>query len=179
MRRQVAALLGLGALVLLPATVSAGVSPRAQARRVRRQWLAEIVRRSHEDSHARFRNLSRHEFDVRLRRLEQRYRFRVVELRILHPREDAPLLIVRTARRPAAFALDVPTIQHALDPKRRTGDDRTGWAYEGFYLEARDSDGTPFLAVFNFWRGAHKGGGQWASRPRLYPYGSLGGPYRP
>jgi hypothetical protein len=30
-----------------------------------------------------------------------------------------------------------------------TGDDWEGWAFEGFFLEARDNEGVPFLAVFN------------------------------
>ncbi len=51
--------------------------------------------------------------------------------------------------------------------------------YEGFYLEARDSHRVPFLAIFNYWRGPHKGGGQWASKPSLYPYGTLGPAYHP
>jgi hypothetical protein len=57
-----------------------------------------------------------------------------------------------------------------IDPKRSTGDDRTGWTYEAFYFEGRDNSGTPFLVVFNHWRGQDAGGGQWASEPELYPF---------
>jgi len=110
--------------------------------------------------------------------MEVRYQFRVIESRLLHPVQDAPLVIVQT-RHPKQFSQDVPAIQHSLDPKRPTGDDRTGWAYEGFYLEGRDSHGVPFLAIFNYWRGPHKGGGQWASKMSLYPFGTLGGVYHP
>ena len=53
---------------------------------------------------------------------------------------------------------------------RHTGDDRKGWAYEGFYLEARDRWDTPFLVVFNHWRGRHAGGGQWARSANLRPF---------
>ena len=52
----------------------------------------------------------------------------------------------------------------------RTNDDRTGWAYEGFLFEARDSHGVPFVATFNRWRGPHDDGGQWAADPTLIPF---------
>jgi hypothetical protein len=65
---------------------------------------------------------------------------------------------------------DTAAVLRRLDPKRRTVDDRTGWAWEGFYFEARDAKGVPFLAVFNFWRGAHAGGGEWARDESLYPF---------
>jgi hypothetical protein len=65
---------------------------------------------------------------------------------------------------------NVPSILRTLDPRRNTGDDRTGWAYEGFFFEALDSaDGQPFLIVHNHWRGKHAGGGQWPSSPNLLP----------
>ena len=44
-----------------------------------------------------------------------------------------------------------------------------GWAFEGFF-EARDTEGVPVLAVFNYWRGPDRGGGQWARSEDLYPY---------
>jgi hypothetical protein len=142
--------------------------------------LDEVAKRAKEDPQARFRNLPRRVFLARLHRLQLRYGFRVVETRILRPVQSAPLVVIQTARDPKSFSGDVPAIQRLLDPKARTGDDRTGWAYEGFYLEARDSRGTPFLAIFNYWRGPHAGGGgQWASDTSLYPYGTLGPAYRP
>jgi hypothetical protein len=69
-----------------------------------------------------------------------------------------------------ALARAVPAILRLIDPKARTGDDRTGWAYEGFLFEARDENGTPFLSVFNWWRGPHGGGGQWAADASLLPF---------
>ncbi len=141
---------------------------------MRAAWLQEVAKRAREDPHARFANLPRRVFLARLHRLQFRYGFRVVERRMLRPVQDAPLLIVQTARDPKSFSSGVPTIQRSLDPKALTGNDRTGWAYEGFYLEVRDARGTPLLAVFNYWRGPHAGGGQWASEPSLYPYGTLG-----
>jgi hypothetical protein len=145
---------------------------QAQALAGRKSWLAELRRRAKEDDAARFRNLPRAVFYARLRALQARYRFQVVEARILHPVQDAPLVVVKT-RDAQAFSRAVPAIQHLLDPKRRTNDDRTGWAYEGFYLQAQDTHGTPFLAIFNYWRGTSVGGGQWASSESLYPFAHL------
>jgi hypothetical protein len=42
--------------------------------------------------------------------------------------------------------------------------------YEGFFLEAQDERGVPFLSVYNFWRGQHKGGGQGARSEALFPF---------
>jgi len=55
----------------------------------------------------------------------------------------------------------------------RTNDDRTGWRYEGFFLEADDEHGVPFAAVFNFWRGSGGGGGQFARSDPLIPFEHL------
>ena len=164
-------LVGLVCALLIAATAVAKPSPAAQAHAVRVTWLHEIANRAKEDRRPWFRNLSRRVWFARLHRLERRFGFRVVDVKLLRPVQEAPLLVVRTSRKPAAFAHDVHAIQQELDPKRPTNDDRTGWAYEGFYFEARDARGVPFLAVFNFWRGRDKGGGQWARAQSLYPYG--------
>jgi hypothetical protein len=61
------------------------------------------------------------------------------------------------------LAQATPAILKQLDPKNSTGDDRTGWRYEGFFFRADDEYAVPFLAVFNFMRGTYsRGGGQWA-----------------
>ena len=134
------------------------------------QWLRTLRIHARQDPTRRFRNLPRTTFFDRLRRLQRRYRFRVVQARILRPAQDAALLILQTDQ-PAAFVKAVPAIQHQLDPKRATNDDRTGWAYEGFYLQARDTHGIPFLAINNSWRGSlYVGGGQWASSDAYYPF---------
>jgi hypothetical protein len=142
---------------------------RADVRDALTSWLAELRRRARQSPSAAYRNLHRRVFFDRLHRLERRFDFKVVRARILGPAQDAPLVVVQTSR-PSALARDVPAIEHLLDPKRRTADDRTGWAYEGFFLEAIDGDGTPFLAVYNFFRGPDAGGGQWAARESLFPY---------
>ena len=148
------------------------VSPaeaQAEAQSARASWLSELRRRARKAPSARFHNLPRAVFTARLRSLQRRYDFRVLAARTLHPVQEAPLVVVQTSN-PQAFSRAVPAIQRLLDPKQRTSDDRTGWAYEGFYLEAHDAHGTPFLAIFNYWRGPDAGGGQWASRESLFPF---------
>jgi len=148
------------------------VSPptaRRDARRLIATWSSQLRRRARRDLLATFPNLPRRVFFARLHRLADRYHFRVVRARILRPAQDAPFVVVQ-ANDQQAFARALPAIRHQLDPKRRTKDDRTGWAYEGFFLEALDSRGSPFLAIFNFERGPGAGGGQWASRDSLFPY---------
>src|SRR5205814_10311160 len=99
----------------------------------------------------------------------KRYDFEVVSLRFLRPRQLAPEVVVRT-RRYAELAHAVPAIAAALNPRLRVQDDRLGWEYEGFFFEAQDEHGVPFLAVFDFMRGPHKGGGQFARSEPLFPF---------
>ena len=77
-------------------------------------------------------------------------------------------LIWRKPQKRMAHA--APRNLRRLDPKVATGDDRSGWRYEGFYFEADDEHGVPFLLVFNFLRGPHAGGGQWARSDALFPF---------
>jgi hypothetical protein len=106
---------------------------------------------------------------ARLAALAHRYDFDVVSVQIRRPRQLAPSIVVRT-RRYVELARATRLILKQLDPKARTNDDRTGWRYEGFFFEADDEHGVPFLAAFNFWRGPHAGGGQWARSDRLFPF---------
>jgi hypothetical protein len=107
--------------------------------------------------------------EARLRIASSRYDFTVVNVQILHPRQAAPFVAVE-AEDKHALAASTPAILRLIDPKAKTSDDRTGWAYEGFLFEARDSHGVPFLATFNWWRGPHAGGGQWAADATLDPF---------
>jgi len=137
-------------------------------RAVRAQWLAEITRRAGEDPSQPFANLSAQQLRLRLAKAAARYHFTVKKVELLHPRQLAPLIIVRT-RRYLALAHAVPAIENALDPYTGHGD-QTRWAFEGFLLEAQDERGVPFLDVFNFERGSGPGGGQWARSDQLYPF---------
>ncbi len=141
------------------------------ARLVRREWVAQITQRAYQDPSQRFANLPARQLRLCIADEAVRYHFTVQELRLLHPRQVAPLVIVQSSRY-VAFAHAVPAIEKSLDP--HTGrSDRAGWAFEGFMLEAQDERGVPFLSVFNFWRGSGPGGGQWARADQLYPFGHL------
>jgi hypothetical protein len=178
----VAALLGVGCGSpgsVLDAGVTAGPDrkPRqvgpAEAvrdvRAVRAEWLREVARRARLDPRRRFPNLAPFLFRQRLRAAARRYRFRVVSVRLLRPRQLAPEVVVQTTRY-VELARAVPAIDAALNPRLPARDDRAGWEYEGFYLEARDERGVPFLSVVDFMRGRGPGGGQWARSDPLYPF---------
>lgn len=144
-------------------------SPTARAEAIVKMWRANLHSGALVDPKRHFLNPSRATLTSRLRLAAGCFHFTVVKVEILHPRQAAPLVVIR-AKDKHALATSTGAILHLIDPKARTNDDRTGWAYEGFLFEARDSHGVPFLATFNWWRGPHAGGGQWASDPSLYPF---------
>lgn len=162
-------------LVLAPSAATAArvashtVAPTARAEAIEKMWRAKLRSGVLAAPRSRFPNPSLSTLDTRLRRAASRYHFTVVRVQILHPRQQAPVVVVET-KDTRALAASTGAILHLIDPKARTNDDRTGWAYEGFLFEARDSHGVPFLATFNWWRGQHAGGGQWAADPSLYPF---------
>jgi hypothetical protein len=138
------------------------------ARAARDQWVAEIMRRARADPGERFANLPARQLRLRLAEAASRYHFTVKSLRLLRPRQVAPLVVIQTGQY-LAVAHALPVIENSLDP--HTGrKDRAGWAFEGFFLEAQDERGVPFLSIFNFMRGTGPGGGQWARSDRLYPF---------
>jgi hypothetical protein len=132
-------------------------------------WRANLRSGEAADPTQHFPNLSRATLKARVQLAASRYHFTVVSVQILYPCQAAPFVVIE-AKHKQALAASTPAILHLIDPKARTNDDRTGWAYEGFLFEARDSHGVPFLATFNWWRGPHAGGGQWAAAPRLLPF---------
>jgi hypothetical protein len=98
----------------------------------------------------------------------RRYSFGVVSLRLLRPRQLAPLLVLATNRERKSFVRDIPAIMARLDPFTTGGRD-TARAFEGFLLEVRDTNGT-FVRVENVNRGEAEGG-QWSWDPCVYPFG--------
>ena len=148
-------------------------SPAWRARRAANSaygvWNAALRSGAAADPRTSFPNPPATLLRGRLRTAARRYGFRVTQLYVKWPRQQAPHVVV-SASHPRSFARTVPAILRLLDPKLDTGDDRKGWAYEGFYLEARDRWDTPFLVVFNHWRGRHAGGGQWARSANLRPF---------
>jgi hypothetical protein len=140
-------------------------------RHARAEWERELMTRAHTFPGQQFQNLQSAVLRARLDALARTYDFEVREVDLLRPRpgQVAPAVVVRT-RHYLLQARATHSILHLLDPKRPTRDDRTGWRYEGFYFEAQDEDGVPFLAAYNFMRGQGPGGGQWARSERLYPF---------
>jgi hypothetical protein len=177
MKRIVLALSLMLALTASAATVVFGahastrpMSPTARVSAIEKMWRANLRAGALVDPKRRFPNPQRATFNGRLRLAASRYHFTVVKVQILHPQQAAPFVVVET-KHELRLAASTAAILHLIDPKTRTNDDRTGWAYEGFLFEARNNHGVPFLATFNWWRAPHAGGGQWAADPSLYPFG--------
>lgn len=144
-------------------------SPATAASRAYAQWNAALRAGAVREPARRFANPSIAALRRRIRTVERRFGVRARHVYVKWPRQQAPYVVVST-NRPAALARAVPAILRILDPKQPTGDDRTGWAYEGFFFEALHANGQPFLIVFNHWRGPHAGGGQWAASKDLFPF---------
>jgi hypothetical protein len=150
------------------------LSAESHAAKVVKSWRSNLRERALADPRTRFPNLSRATLAARLRHAAARYDFQVVKLEMLHPRQSAPLVVIQ-AKNKSALSSSTPAILKLIDPKARTNNTRTGWAYEGFLFEALDSHGVPFLIAFNHWRGPHGGRGQWASKRSLYPFATFSG----
>jgi len=89
-------------------------------------------------------------------------------IRLLRPRELAPIVLVRTDRDRKAFIHDVPAIMNLLDP-RSLSKRGVALSFEGFFFEAQDGKG-PFVRVDDVYRGEVMGG-QWSGVPGdVYPY---------
>jgi hypothetical protein len=163
------ALLAL-ALALLAPAASARVSPHAAVAQARQEWL-QTLRDSaaHGDRANRFPSPPR---SILLRRLEdasKRYGFRIARVTVLRPLQRAPVVVVRSDRK-VALARATPKIVELFDPRNVTKGNPSGYAYEGYFFEAQDRHGVPYLATFNHWRAPHVGGGEWAAAERLYPH---------
>lgn len=146
------------------------VSDRPAARTggvARAWWLGELEKRARAHPRQRFDNPSRSDFGNTLRGLAGRYGFHVVSAKVLRPRQDAPMVVVRTTHY-LDLARATAGILRELNPKD-SGDDGEGWHYEGFYWEARDERGVPFLVASTLTRGQVEGQ-QWARSEALYPY---------
>jgi hypothetical protein len=142
---------------------------RHTARTTLQTWRRELSTRAREAPAQRFPNLRPAMLRQRLAAAAAHYGFDVVSVRFRRPRQLAPQIAIRT-RRYTAFARAAPAILRSLDPRLPAADDRRGWRFEGFYFEAQDERGIPFLLVFNFWRGRGPGGGQWARSDALFPF---------
>jgi len=144
----------------------------AAVQQARAEWERELASRARAHPQQTFANLPEPVLRDRLAAFARRYDFEVTSLRLRRPRQLAPDIVVRTSHY-LELAHALPSILKQLDPKLRTNDDRTGWRFEGFFLEADDEHGVPFAAVFNFWRGPGGGGGQFARSVPLFPFAHL------
>jgi hypothetical protein len=115
----------------------------------------------------RFPNPSAAAFRRRVALIGRRYGFRVDSLRLLRPLNLAPLVVVSTDRKRAAFAKDVAAIMRLLDPIA-SGHRTSAVTFEAFMIEARDQNG-PFIRLENAYRGETMGG-EWAWNRCWYPY---------
>jgi hypothetical protein len=142
---------------------------KAQAAMTERAWEHEIQSRARRYPKKRFSNPSEDQLMGDLRALAKKHDFELVSARLLMPQQVAPKIVVRT-KHYLDLAHATPAILRRIDPRTATPQDSRGWKYEGFYFEAQDEHGIPFLIVFNFERGPSPGGGQWARSEPLYPY---------
>jgi hypothetical protein len=115
----------------------------------------------------RFPNPTAQAFRRRVQLIAKRYGFRVASLRLLRPRQFAPLLVVQTDRSRKDFVADVPAILALLDPTT-SGHGATALTFEGFFFEARDAKG-PFVRTENVYRGEVEGG-EWSWNRCVYPF---------
>jgi hypothetical protein len=138
--------------------------------RVRAEWEAELARGAREWPSRHFPNLSRQEFLGRLRAAATRYDFKIVDVEFRRPKQLAPRVVVQSDD-VEALASAYSRFWRSIDPKARTADDRIGWAFEGFYFEARDAESLPAFVVYHWWRARESvGGGQWAREESFYPF---------
>ncbi|MBA3736657.1 MAG: hypothetical protein H0W90_15950 [Actinobacteria bacterium] len=152
------------------AVASTTVSPRAAIAQAKRDWRNELFASAKTGDRAtRFPSPSRHVLLQRLHRAEGRYHFNIVSVTMLRPLQLAPVIVIRSGDK-RRIAGATAAIINAFDPRRVTRQNPSGFAYEGYFLEARDLGGMPYLATFNHWRAPHVGGGEWAANEELYPF---------
>jgi hypothetical protein len=134
--------------------------------RVRKQWEREVRRRAIKAPREQFANFSPCAQEAAR---EGRPRSRLSDCSGQVPSTQRARSRDRRPHDALALVRALPGILRSLDPHSgRT--DTHGWSYEGFYFEAQDERGMPFLGVYNFWRGQHKGGGECARSEPLYPF---------
>src|SRR5262249_55543865 len=95
----------------------------------------------------RFPNPPPAAFRERVALVGKPFGFTVVSLRLLRPRQIAPLLIVRTDRPRKAFVKDVGKIMELLNPTN-SYKHQVALTFEGFFFAAEDAKG-PFTFSAN------------------------------
>jgi hypothetical protein len=119
----------------------------------------------------RFPNPTPAAFRKRVARVGKRFGFTVASLRLLRPRQIAPLLIVKTQRPRKAFVRDIGQIMELLNPHSFAGH-RNALTFEGFFIGAEDAKG-PFTFSSSTIRNDESSSG-WATSRCLWPDGGMG-----
>ncbi|HTE83950.1 MAG TPA: hypothetical protein VK821_04395 [Dehalococcoidia bacterium] len=156
------------ACVSLAATTT--LSPRTAVTQARKEWLSALQTAAKTgDRAARFPSPSRRVLMQRLRQAQGRYGFEIVTVRMLHPLQSAPVIVIRSDKK-VAMAHATLAIIKLFDPRHVTNTNPSGFAYEGYFLSAEDQHGVPYLATFHHSRCCPPGGGEWAASENLYPF---------
>lgn len=115
----------------------------------------------------RFPNPAPEAFRKRVALVGTRFGFTVASLRLLRPRQIAPVLIVKTKLPRKRFVREIPRILELLNPTSRSGR-QTAVTFEAFFFAAEDARG-PFTFTAGVSRSGASGS-EWAANPDLYPF---------
>jgi hypothetical protein len=138
-----------------------------EERSARGEWLRSLRAVARSDPNRVFPSPPR---IVLMRRLEREARaldFEILSVRMLRPRQLAPVIVVRTAH-PIGLARATLSILEKIDPSWG----RPHGLYEGLYLTAVDEQGIALFSVSNVLRTDGRRlyeGGEWARGEALYP----------
>jgi hypothetical protein len=136
-------------------------------RSARGEWLRSLRAGALTDPHSVFPSPPRTFVIRRLEREARTLDFEILSVRMLRPRQLAPVIVVRTTR-PVALARATLSILEAIDPSWG----RPRELYEGLYFAAVDERGIPLFSVSNVLRRDGRRlyeGGEWARGEALYP----------
>jgi hypothetical protein len=149
---------------------TAALTPTRAVAQAKAGWLKEMrASAMGGDRSTKFPSPSRAVLMQRLHTAETLYGFRVISVRMLHPLQSAPVIVISSNKK-QPISQATPKIINLFDPRRPTTANPSGFAYEGYFFVAQTTGGVPYLATFNHWRAPHVGGGEWAARESLYPF---------
>jgi len=136
-----------------------------EERGARGQWLRSLRAAGRSPSDTVFRSPSRAVLMKRLEREARAHDFQIVSVRMLRPRQLAPVIVVRTSHG-VSLAHATVSILERLDPNWGRGE--AVELYEGTYFAAVDERGIPLFSASEVVRGGYEGG-SWARSKALYP----------
>jgi hypothetical protein len=166
--RTVFALALLSAISAFTCPSATAVTPQEEiAAGIIARWTGELRDAVAIRPKLRFVNPSREVFLAQLRKAASQYHFKIVNVQILRPKQDAPLVIVRTDDEAGLSSATAAILRLVDPPVKSSGSVRVG--YEGFLFEVLDRMGLPCLVTSGI-RRAHIKGGQWARPPCHFPY---------